>query len=96
MAVINWYRIGSRVKFIESQLPQQIAPEFVEGLPVRVDLSSVETREGAQIININLVYDGYSIPARLRERGHAHVVDDKYGAVEQADGFIYLGVKSES
>lgn len=93
---INWYRLGSRNDFIASELPQQYLDEYVEGLPVRIDLSQVVDRDGVTISNINVVYDGYCLPSRLRGRGYTYVLEDKYGAIERNDGFIYLGVKSES
>lgn len=96
MELIKWYRLISRNEVIESQLPQQNLSEYVDGLPVRIDLSQVINSDGVTISNINVIYDGYIMPTHLRGRGYTFVVDDLYGVIERNDGFIYLGVKSES
>lgn len=94
--MIRWYRLISRNEVIESQLPQQYLNEYINGLPVRIDLSQVIYSDSVTISNINVIYDGHAMPSRLRGRGYTYVVDDKYGVVERNDGFIYLGVKIES
>lgn len=94
--MIEWFRLGSRVEFIESELPQQELSEFVDGLPVRVDLSMITSRDGVTVTSLNVIYDGYTLPTRIRGAGYTYSVDDKYGAVELSDGYIYLGVKRDS
>ncbi|AUR98979.1 hypothetical protein NVP1259O_17 [Vibrio phage 1.259.O._10N.286.48.F4] len=91
--MINWYRLGRRSDYISSRIPQYTLSEYINGQPVRVDLSEVITSQGAAVTGVNVVYDGYSIPTRKRYRGYVAVVDDKYGAYESTDGFIYFGVK---
>lgn len=94
--MINFYRLGTRNEFIESQVPQRTLIDYVNGLPVRIDLSQVINGDGVTISSVNVVYDGYSLPTRLRGAGYTYELDDKYGAVELSDGFIYLGVKVDS
>lgn len=92
--MIKWYRIGRRSDFISSEIPQQELDFLINTLPVRVDLTRVRDSSGADLLGVNVVYDGYTLPARLNGVGVTYVVDDLYGVTEHTDGFIYLGVKS--